>query len=104
MALKDKSQKMLKGLHKLGKKYGFRPAPENPPEYIIKTDSPDKYTQDYCHYLRCKTGGESIADITVIVCDNWIDVRFEQDVPKRINVSNQVDNALHEVERLLKGN
>jgi len=71
MTLKDKSEKMLGGLHKLGKKYGFKPSPEKPPEYII---------------------------------DNWIDVRFGYDVPNRINVGNQVDNALQEVERLLTGN
>jgi len=104
MTLKDKSQKMLGGLHKLCKKYGFKPSPEKPPEYIIKTDAPDEYTRDYNYYLRCRTGEESIADITVIVCDNWIDVRFGQDVPNRIDVGNQVNNALQEVERLLKGN
>ena len=104
MTLKDKSQKMLGGLHKLGKKYGFKPSPEKPPEYIIKTDPPDEHTRDYHHYLSCRTGEESSAVITVIVCDNWIDVFSGHDVPNRINVGNQVDNALQEVERLLTGN
>jgi len=88
MNLDMKTKKVVQGLQELGRKYGCG----SPPEYTIEA-----------HYqFSCKIADGTNMDIIVVIREGDISVFYRPNPPEWFDGNNQIEDALKEVERLLK--